>query len=156
MLRVLSILVLSLFVLGCKQSRNDNQQEISYARVNDGHPGKKLMETQCYICHNPKSSHDDRIAPPMIAVKNHYLEDGMSRSEFVESIQNWIKHPTKENVKMPGAVRKFGIMPKQTFSEADIQMISEFIYNNELEEPSWFRNHRRQNHGKNGRKHSKL
>ena len=48
------------------------------------HPGKKLMETNCYICHNPVTSHDNRLAPPMIAVKKHYKNENTTKKEFID------------------------------------------------------------------------
>ncbi|MFY9242515.1 MAG: DUF3365 domain-containing protein [Polaribacter sp.] len=139
------ILVLLGF-FSCKKSN-----EPSYAKKIEevrNHPGKKLMQTKCYVCHNPTTSHDERIAPPMIAVKKHYISKNTSKEEFVNSMQNWIKNPTKENAKMYGAVKKFGIMPKQYFSEETIKQISEYMFDNEIEEPEWFESHYNEEKGK--------
>ncbi|MDG1954910.1 MAG: hypothetical protein P8I51_08480 [Polaribacter sp.] len=46
------------------------------------HPGKKLMENNCYVCHSPSNSHDNRIAPPMIAVKKHYKSSKTTKQRF--------------------------------------------------------------------------
>ena len=51
------------------------------------HPGKKLMETNCYVCHSPTASHEGRIGPPMIAVKKHYMNSDTSKKEFIASMQ---------------------------------------------------------------------
>ncbi|PTX59762.1 cytochrome c [Kordia periserrulae] len=117
--------------------------------TNDNHPGKKLMETLCYACHNPTASHDARIAPPMVAVKSHYLDDNMTKQEFAASIWNFVKKPSKENTKMRGAVRRFGVMPYQEFSKEDIELISNYIYDFKIEEPAWFKEHiQEKGHGK--------
>ncbi len=92
--------------------------------INNTHPGKKLLETNCNVCHSPTASHDNRLGPPMIAIKKHYLKEGMTKQEFIVGIQNWIKNPTEDNAKMYGAVRRFGIMPKQVF----VNEISKFYF----------------------------
>lgn len=142
------ILILSILVFFSCKKQNPTSYGKKKAKTNV-HPGKKLMETKCYVCHNPKGSHDDRIAPPMIAVKKHYINNTTTKDEFITSMQNWIKNPTKENAKMKGAVKKFGVMPKQYFSEKTIQQISEYMFDNEIETPKWFKKHYNEEHGKN-------
>ncbi|UWX53845.1 DUF3365 domain-containing protein [Maribacter litopenaei] len=53
-----------------------------------------------------------------------------------------------EKGKMKGALKRFGVMPYQPFSEADIKLISDFMYEYKIEEPSWFKEHWEQGHGK--------
>lgn len=113
--------------------------------------GRVLLKKYCYSCHSPKASESDRIAPPMIAIKKHYKKSNTTKEEFVASIQNWIKNPTKKNSKMKGAITKFGIMPKQYFSEKSIREISVYMYDNNIEKPKWFDEH----HGKKSKTHSK-
>ncbi|WP_299336279.1 DUF3365 domain-containing protein [uncultured Psychroserpens sp.] len=146
---LLSILSL-VFVFSCKNTKEVQYVSYEQSTTKDTitHPGKKLLETNCYICHSPTASHDDRIGPPMIAVKKHYLEDGMTKEEFVSALQNWIKNPTEENVKMKGAVRRFGIMPKQAFPEETINQIGEYLYEFEIDQPEWFEDHFNSEKGK--------
>jgi len=142
--KLLILILIGFF--SCKKSN-----EPSYAKKasnQETHPGKKLMETRCYVCHSPTGSHDDRIAPPMIAVKKHYISEGTTKEAFIASMQNWIKNPTEENAKMRGAVRKFGVMPKQYFSEKNIKEISDYIFDNDIEEPEWFQEHYNEERGK--------
>jgi nitrate reductase cytochrome c-type subunit len=141
--------VLILILIGFFSCKKSN--EPSYVKKNlnqEIHPGKKLMETRCYVCHSPAGSHDDRIAPPMIAVKKHYISEGTTKEAFIASMQNWIKNPTEENAKMRGAVRKFGVMPKQYFSEKNIKEISDYLFDNDIEEPEWFQEHYNEERGK--------
>lgn len=134
-------------ILGCKESKTPELIAVKNQSSSESHPGKKLMETNCYVCHNPTTDHDSRIGPPMIAIKNHYLTEGMTKEEFVSSIQNWIENPTEDNSKMPGAVRRFGLMPKQIFPKETIQQISEYMYENDIEKPEWFDAHHKSEHG---------
>jgi cytochrome c553 len=145
----LIIFISTLFVLSC----NNTKKEIVYISTNSmeaegTHPGKKLMETNCYVCHNPTADHDNRVGPPMIAVKKHYLTEGVTKQEFISAIQEWIKNPNEENAKMHGAVRRFGVMPKQVFPEETIQQIADYMYDNDIDEPEWFEAHFNSEKGK--------
>ncbi len=103
---------------------------------NTTHEGKKLMELNCNACHSPIAGENARIAPPMIAVKKHYLENGISKDAFISSIQNWVENPSEEISKMPGAVRKFGIMPKAEYSKETVEQIADYLFTRELEKPN--------------------
>ena len=127
-----------------------NYKSIAAIQQNE-HPGKKLMETNCYACHNPVTSHDNRLAPPMIAVKRHYKNDNTTKKEFIDDFTNWVKSPSEELSKMPGAIRNFGIMPFTPFPEEDIRQIADYIYDNNIEQPEWFEEHHQQEMG-NGKR----
>lgn len=140
------LIILLIGFFSCK-----NKTELSYAKNKDivqNHPGKKLMENKCYVCHSPSASHDDRIAPPMIAIKKHYISSEITKEEFVQSIQNFVKNPKEEAAKMRGAVKRFGVMPKQVFLEDDIKKIAEYIFENDIEQPEWFESHFNEEGGK--------
>ena len=106
------------------------------------------MEKHCYVCHNPTASHDERIAPPMVAIKRHYIDEDTSKEKFVADINAFIKNPTKENAKLYGAVKRFGVMPKQSFPEEDIKQIAEYMFDFDIEQPEWFEDHFKEEQGK--------
>ncbi|WP_299113929.1 c-type cytochrome [uncultured Winogradskyella sp.] len=137
--------VVVLFVYSCNNANKltditQNETEDVYTV----HPGKKLMENQCYACHNPTTEHSNRIAPPMIAIKKHYINDKISKDEFIKSMQSWVENPNKADAKMYGAVRRFGIMPKAYYKKEDIKLIADYIYDNTIEQPDWFEAHYKQ------------
>ncbi|GGG93489.1 hypothetical protein GCM10011416_08290 [Polaribacter pacificus] len=99
------------------------------------HPGKKLMEVNCYVCHSPNATSENRIAPPMFAVKNHYISSKTTKAEFRKAVQNWIANPTEENSKMRGAIKKFGLMPKTPFPKETIDLIVDYIFDNKINHP---------------------
>tara|TARA_R110002072_G_scaffold131586_1_gene271274 strand:- start:84867 stop:85454 length:588 start_codon:yes stop_codon:yes gene_type:complete len=105
------------------------------------HPGKKLMEQQCYVCHNPSSDHDGRIAPPMVAVKSHYMTDSITKKQFTDAIWNFVEKPSEEKSKMRGAVRRFNLMPFQPFDEGQVRLIADYMYQYKIDEPDWFKKH---------------
>nr|WP_298991301.1 DUF3365 domain-containing protein [uncultured Polaribacter sp.] len=141
------VVFVSLFLLSCSNKTKTYNNKTDLALKSN--IGKELMQNKCLICHSNTANHSSRIAPPMFAVKNHYLNKNTTKKEFISDIQNWIKNPTQENVKMHGAVKKFGIMPKQVFSEKTIEHIASYMYDNELEKPKGFhKNHNGKGKGK--------
>lgn len=132
-MKALPLLLIFTIFLSCKDSTRPFYSKKSIEENNTLQiEGKKLMENKCYVCHSPTASHDDRIAPPMIAIKKHYISSKTTKEEFVQEIQNFVKNPTKEATKMRGAVRRFGVMPKQAFLENDIKKIAEYIFDNAI------------------------
>ncbi len=148
------ILVFALALFGCNDIPKSSYEATSgYSKsINDTdeqkHPGKLLMESKCNACHDPSASMENRLAPPMIAIKRHYITEGTTKKEFISDMLDWIKEPSEEKSKMPGAVRRFGVMSYQKFSEEDIIKISEYIFENDIEQPEWFESHFRQGQGR--------
>lgn len=139
------LITLFLGLASCKDSPKSAIQDIDKTSktqllADQSLLGKELLEKECYTCHNPKNLQHEMIAPPMMAIKKHYLKATTSRDEFVKEIMNWVKSPNKENSKMPGALKKFGIMPYQTFPDETITQIAEYLYDNEIKTPDWFQN----------------
>lgn len=134
-------------------SCNDSKKGVSYTIKSNNlkkdtiHAGKKLMETYCYACHDAKTSEDKRLAPPMIAIKKHYIFKDTSKEEFITDMQNWIKNPTEKEAKMFGAVRRFGVMQKLPYPDDVIEQIADYIYDYEIEQPEWFEEHYNQRGG---------
>lgn len=154
-MKSLSLFIAIAFIVGCKDSKKPSYSKKSNISDTQKNVGKKLMETNCYICHNPTTKGENRIAPPMIAIKKHYLKDHKSKETFVNSIQEFIKNPTKENAIMFGAVKRFGAMPKQVFPEQTIQLISEYLFDNEIEKPVFFEKNHKNEQGKVKQKQQK-
>lgn len=148
MIKVSLILAIIVSFFSCKNFEKTEYIAIEKSRDNLGHPGKKLMETNCVICHSPSASHDDRIGPPMVAVKKHYINEDTTKEEFIQSLQAWIKNPTVENAKMHGAVKRFGVMPKAAYPEETIALIGDYIFDNDIEQPEWFEDHFKKGNGK--------
>ncbi len=143
-------ILLSFFLLSCHNTAKKEYAEVTDtpATLQEPHPGKKLMETYCYVCHSPSAAMEDRIAPPMVAVKMHYISEDTSKEDFMNAFTQWMKAPSEENAKMPGAVRKFGVMPYQPYTDEVIQQIGEYLYEYDIEQPEWFEDHFNQEHGK--------
>lgn len=144
------LFVISGFLLGCNQSkRTDYTKKTETSEiVQKVHAGKKLLKEHCFVCHNPSTPEKSRIAPHMIAIKAHYITESTSKKEFTDQFISFVKHPTKEKAKMRGAVRRFGLMPSQNFMEDHLKKIAEYLYEYQIEEPSWFKEHWKEHKGK--------
>ena len=97
--------------------------------------GKELMENKCFSCHNTQGT-GNMLAPPMQRVKDHYWDEETTKEEFVSEIVAWCENPTDENSAMPGAKRKFGLMPKQEFDIKEVKAIAEYLFENDIDNSS--------------------
>jgi len=99
--------------------------------------GYQLMKTYCYVCHNPNVvSHDQMLAPPMMMVKHHYKPNFPNKEDFINAIVSWVHHPASEKVLMPGAVRKFKLMPPLAYPEEDLKTIAAYMFDHQMDKPA--------------------
>ena len=145
-LLVLSVLIVFLF--SCNNSKNKAYSAFDEARASNNHPGKQLMENNCYACHSPSASQENRVGPPMIAIKKHYINSQTTKAEFIKNMQSWTKNPNTEDAKMFGAVKRFGVMPKLSFPEETIVQIADYMYDFDIDQPDWFDAHFNEQQGK--------
>lgn len=142
-MKILLSLVVLAILTSCNEKHNtayEATNEIAMISSDPEHPGKALMEKNCYACHNPTTAHEDRIAPPMFAIKKHYLRNDISKEQFTKNILDWTAQPSAEKAKMPGAVDKFGVMPYQKFDPSEIELIAAYLFEYELTQPSCCQN----------------
>ena len=116
--------------------------------------GFRALESSCFSCHSPNATMDNRIAPPMAAIKKHYVDSNTSFEEFRRKLASFVDNPTAENSKMPGAIKKFGIMPKLSVDSDAITQIAYYIYHSSLEAPGWFEQHYQDEQRSNQRRSS--
>lgn len=150
-MRNIILLIIVLLVSSCKDSNDYTSKGLVVMITSfSDHPGKKLMETNCYACHNPATKHSERLAPPMIAIKTHYKSENITKEQFISDIQNWIEKPSEAKSKMPGAIRNFGLMPYTPYPEKTIEQIADYIYESNIDQPDWFQDHfnKRRGNGK--------
>ncbi|MGB7785821.1 MAG: DUF3365 domain-containing protein [Salinimicrobium sp.] len=143
MKKPISIAAALLLLLGCKQNEPVEMLPVAEMEIMavQEHAGQKLLEQYCYACHSPSAPMDKMLAPPMAAVKAHYLLNEPSKEEFVEQITAYVAAPSKEASKMPGAINKFGLMPQQNFPPEAVEKIAAYLYEYKIEEPEWFSDH---------------
>lgn len=150
-------LVILVGSVGCNSKSSETRQELDKTEINTqqdieviaGIDPSQLLTSVCYVCHNPKSgSHDEMLAPPLVGIKQQYLRATEDRDGFIERMVAFVSNPNEESAIMKGPIRRFGLMPKPAVNEEEIKAIVEFIYDNELPEPTWFAEHEEEMHGK--------
>ena len=152
-MRALLFLTVLSFVFSCKQAKKSGEVEetpmpTEAETVAMAEHGEKMLSTYCYQCHSPEASMENMLAPPMIAVKNHYITEDTTKEEFMADLRAWMAGPSEEKSKMPGALEKFGLMNHQIYPDSVITVIGEYLYDNEVEEPEWYQAHHEEMHGK--------
>jgi mono/diheme cytochrome c family protein len=108
--------------------------------------GQALFEKYCIACHQIQGP--PKIAPPVFGVINHVKGVYPEREAFVKRIVEWVENPNPNDVLMPGAVKRFGVMPKLGYPKEDVRKIAEFLYDHQVNVPQWFIEHYRQQHGR--------
>ncbi len=138
------LFILPFWVLSCKDAKKsayfplkDTVGSVETQEPAKQHPGKKIMETECYVCHDPKASQHGMIAPPLYAVKEYYLDGNTSKEQFTADLIQWVNDPETES-KMPEALFEFGSMPYIPYPADAITQIADYMYGNDLEKPDWY------------------
>ena len=152
-MKIVHALAFLLVISGCKDAKNSEYTKADKTDtldviVSESHPGKKIMETLCYACHDATTTEENRLGPPMAAIKRRYLIGGRTKNEFINDISAWIAKPSLEKSKMRGAVDRFGVMPYLPVPEENIQQIAEYLYDYDIEQPEWFEEHYQKSHGR--------
>ena len=124
-----------------------------FAEDNSQEAGKKLFKTHCAACHGANVGGMDmskRIAPPIVAVRLHYIRTYPDQASFVKAISDWIKKQDASKSLMPGAISRFKIMPPIVISKEDSNKIAAYIYAGDIKKPEGFREHIANEHAKQG------
>ena len=110
------------------------------------HPGRKVFESACMSCHAIEGK--PTVAPPIFAVKNHVMGKYSDRDAFIQRVTSWVKAPNADDVLMPGAVNKFGLMPAlTTVSDDELKAVAEYLYDTDMSLPDWYKQHYKEEHG---------
>ena len=130
----ISILLLVVVATSCKDTKKSTEGNVSQdtiAQNRQDSEGYKLMEQKCFICHFPvpdSSRKDEMIAPPMLRVQEHYKPAYPNKEDFIVAIKSWVKEPTEDKIQMPGASRKFEIMPYLPYTDEEIVLIATTLF----------------------------
>ncbi|MCK5343671.1 MAG: hypothetical protein KAR20_09715 [Candidatus Heimdallarchaeota archaeon] len=120
--------------------------------ANEEIEGEQLYKTYCDACHGMAGGMDmsKRIAPPMAAVRMHYIGTHTDKASFVAAISHWLEKPEESKTLMRGAIRRFKLMPAIVVSKADSEVIAGYIFDGSLAGPAGFQEHVNEMHGKGG------
>jgi cytochrome c553 len=148
-LRYIGLGILATIVLSCgKADRTSPMQPEDQATLALIEKGEGLITSNCYSCHSTSAPIEGgRLAPPMEAVKNHYLNKEATLDAFTGQLIRFVHKPSEAYSKMPGARRRFGLMPALPLPEEELKAIAAFIYYKDLEAPAWLEAHQGGEHG---------
>ena len=124
--------------------------QAAFAGDNKHEEVEKLYNISCAVCHGSTGGMDEgrSIAPPIAAVRMHYIETYSDEDSFVSAVAGWIEKQDESKSLMRGAIRKFKIMPPIAVSKEDAKKIAAYIYDGEIEELEGFKEHIEEGHGK--------
>ncbi len=125
--------IASVSLVSCSENKTDNDTEDLTPKITlqEKETAVQLLEKNCYSCHTPNQG--ARLAPPMFKVKDHYIDEFDTEEKFIEAITFFVLNPNEENVRMPGAKNKFGLMPKSVFNEANVKLIAKYLFYADME-----------------------
>lgn len=108
--------------------------------------GEMIYRANCMACHQP--SEPTAVGPPMMAVKVHVLQSYPKREDFVTRVAKWVVAPSADTGLMPGAIRKYGLMPVQkNLTQKELAIVAGWIYDTPFDTPDWFSAHYQAEHG---------
>ncbi len=90
--------------------------------------GEKLYKANCAVCHGSTGGMDmtKRIAPPIAAVRMHYIGTYPDQNSFVNAVSSWVEKQDENKSLMRGAIQKFKIMPPLAVAKEDAVMVKFF------------------------------
>lgn len=126
-----------------------NEAVQSDVAQNDIKQGAHLYKHYCSTCHGLKGGMDmrQRVAPPIAAVRFHYIGAYPDKTSFVAAVTDWVAKQDENKSMMRGAIRRFNIMPPIAVSQEDAEKIAHYIYAGELDKPAGFDEHVKEMHG---------
>lgn len=89
------------------------------------------MQEKCFLCHfemPDPSRRDQMIAPPFLRVQEHYKPTYPKKDDFIVAVMDIINNPSVDKTLMPGAVKKFNLMPKIVYDQDELRLIVETLY----------------------------
>ena len=125
-------------------------QPVLAADTNNEKEGEELYKTHCSACHGGTGGMNmsKRLAPPIIAVRMHYIGHYPDKDSFVMVVADWLEKQDERKSLMRGAIRRFNIMPPVYVSREDAEKIAAYIYDGDLEKPAGFDEHVEKMHGR--------
>jgi cytochrome c553 len=149
MMKLISIstfFLAALVLVYCSSSTTKEISEVSKPSEEEISEGQKLAKAQCYACHSPTASQENRLAPPMVAISEHYIDSKTTFEDFSNDFIAFVHNPSEEKSKMPGALKRFGLMAAMPLDKADLRKIAAYLYYGDVEKPDWFDAHRNKEH----------
>lgn len=138
-LRILlsSVMIIGVVLLSaCAENQQSDTDELSNADKN--RKALRIIKTACFSCHSPEREIvGGRSGPAFYKIRQHYIDSETTREEFIAEISSFLSEPSTEKVRMKNAYDKFGLMPRMPLSKEDINIIAEYMYDNDMTAEQW-------------------
>lgn len=131
------VLILSVLIIACMKQPEKNRVQSEQVRKEKSEKGLALLNQNCFGCHYPETGEGNRVAPPINMVRRHYMDDKISREEFINKIVSFASRPSEDKSLLHGAVMRFGLMPQRDFKIEDLEQIAEYLYDHDVSTPEW-------------------
>ena len=136
-----TIAFILLLPTGCNNPKNKQAEiKITSSNAEALTHGFTLLENNCFSCHNVDPKAKNKIAPDMKLVKEAYLKNNESLEDFTRTLTSHVQNPSEENSKMPEAIKKFGLMPKMLFTDAQLKDVAAYLFETNIEADNWYEN----------------
>ena len=99
--------------------------------------GFRTLDAACLSCHGPAATPAERIAPPIGVIRRRYLMASSGFDDFRQTLVDFVNDPSPGKALMPGAVQRFGVMPRLSFDDATLGDVAYYLYNTQLDGPGW-------------------
>jgi cytochrome c551/c552 len=132
---IIAIAISGSMMLNKSNTKKETVKTVVYTKSIDLESSKALFEAKCNFCHAVKENPKDMIAPPFSHIKSKYKAVYKTKDEFINALVKFTQNPNQESALMRGALNKFAVMPKLSYSEKELNKIATFIYNNEFPRP---------------------
>lgn len=130
-MKFLTSLLFVVFLISCGSESQDTPatDDSGKQETQNTQTAEQLVKSNCYTCHKPDR---DMVGPSMTKIRKAYKDGTDSKEEFMTAMTSFLKDPTVEKSLMPDAVEKYGLMPKAYYTDDDLKIITDFIYETEF------------------------
>ncbi len=109
--------------------------------------GRQLLKQRCFVCHSETPGYKkDMLAPPMKGVLMHYKKAYPNKKDFIKAITKWVRKPDASQSLMPGAIKKFKLMPPLPYPEIELKAIAQSLYDFQFSIPGKHKMMKRKKH----------
>ncbi len=85
----------------------------------------KTLYPACHVCHN--TAMDPPLGPPMWGVKRQYKNNTMDDEDFIKTMVEFVKAPSKDKAIHVKAVEQLGLMPAMPLPDEMLSKIAIYI-----------------------------
>ena len=137
----LVVLVVAVCLSACEKAP---RVDLSSAPAGAIEQGIGWMATHCLICHRVDDlTIDEMLAPPLWAVRAHYLAEYPEPQTFVNAVTAFVIDPQADRSLLPYAVEHYGLKAPVSLDEEKIRAVAWAIYAGQVERPVWAREYKK-------------